>query len=66
MILRIGAVTAMTMCLFSAAAAQEIATPPITRIVLSGERTKVGSATDVNPDCTPTGEIRVRLIELPL
>jgi hypothetical protein len=64
-IIRIGLITALSFLTFSVAAAQELSTPPVTKIVLSGERTKVGWAFDVNPDCTATGEIRVRLIELP-
>ena len=46
-------------------AAQEISTPPTQKIVLSGERVRIGSAYDVNPDCSSTGEIKSRLLEQP-
>jgi hypothetical protein len=49
----------------SLASAQEIATPPINKIVLSGERTRVWMTYDLNPNCSPKGEIRLRLIEPP-
>jgi hypothetical protein len=56
----------LTFSLFSvAASAQEL--PPLSqnKIVLSGERTRVGIAYDLNPDCTPAGELRIRLVEPP-
>jgi hypothetical protein len=49
----------------SAAPAQELPTPPINKTVLSGEKTRVWMAYDLNPDCSPRGEIRLRLIEPP-
>jgi hypothetical protein len=49
----------------SAASAQEVATPPTNKIVLSGERNRVGFSYSLNPDCTSAGEIRSRLVEPP-
>jgi hypothetical protein len=66
MTLRIKSIMALTFSVFSvAAAAQEL--PPLSqnKVASSGERTRVGIAYDLNPDCTPTGELRIRLVEPP-
>jgi hypothetical protein len=46
-------------------AAQELSTPPESRIVLSGERVRIGISYDLNPDCSSKGEIKSRLLEEP-
>jgi hypothetical protein len=46
-------------------AAQEISTPPVHKIALSGERVRIGFFYDVNPDCSSTGQIKSRLLEQP-
>ena len=46
-------------------AAQELSTAPTHKIVLSGERVRIGSSYDVNPDCSSTGQIKSRLLEQP-
>jgi hypothetical protein len=63
--LRIRLITALLFFSVWPVAAQEISTPPINRIVLSGERVRVGTAWDVNSDCSSTGHIKSRLLEQP-
>jgi hypothetical protein len=63
--LRIRLITALLFFSVWPVAAQEISTPPINRIALSGERVRVGMAWDVNPDCSSTGHIKSRLLEQP-
>ncbi len=63
--LRIRIMTALLFFSVWPASAQELSTPPINRIVLSGERVRVGSAWDVNSDCGSTGHIKSRLLEQP-
>jgi hypothetical protein len=63
--LRIRLITALLFFSVWPVAAQEISTPPINRIVLSGERVRVGTAWDVNSDCSSTGHIKSRLLEKP-
>jgi hypothetical protein len=63
--LRIRLITALLFFSVWPVAAQEISTPPINRIVLSGERVRVGTAWDVNSDCSSTGHIKSRLVEQP-
>jgi hypothetical protein len=46
-------------------AAQELSTAPTHKIALSGERLRMGFSYDVNPDCSPTGQIKSRLLEQP-
>jgi hypothetical protein len=46
-------------------AAQELTTPPLNKIVLSGERVRLGFAFDLNPDCSSRGEIKTRLLVQP-
>ncbi len=45
--------------------ARELPTPPTSATVPSGERTRVGKAFDLNPDCSSGGKITARLIEKP-
>jgi hypothetical protein len=51
--------------LVSPLAAQEISTPPANRIVLSGERVRIGFSYDLNPNCSSRGEVKSRLLEKP-
>lgn len=60
----------LSFCIVAAATlgqtcARELPTPPVFATVLSGDRTNVGKAYDLNPDCNPTGTITARLIEKP-
>jgi hypothetical protein len=63
--LRIRLITALLFFSVWPVAAQELSTAPTHKIVLSGERVRVGFAYDVNPDCSSTGEIKSRLLEQP-
>jgi hypothetical protein len=63
--LRIRLITALLFFSVWPVAAQELSTPPTTKIVLSGERVLVGFSYDVNPDCSSTGQIKSRLLEQP-
>jgi hypothetical protein len=63
--LRIRLITALLFFSVWPVAAQEISTPPTNKIVLSGERVRIGFAWDVNPDCSSTGQIKSRLLEQP-
>ena len=63
--LRIRLITALLFFSVWPVAAQQISTEPLNRIVLSGERVRVGSSYDVNPDCSSTGHIKSRLLEQP-
>jgi hypothetical protein len=47
------------------ASAQELPTPPVFAIVASGERTRVGTAFHLNPDCSSGGKITVRVVDNP-
>ena len=47
------------------ARARELPTPPVSAIVVSAERTQVGKAYDVNPDCSVGGKVTVRVVESP-
>jgi hypothetical protein len=63
--LRIRLITALLFFSGWPVAAQEITTPPTHRIVLSGERVRIGFSYDVNPDCSSTGQINSRLLAQP-
>jgi hypothetical protein len=63
--LRIRLITALLFLSVWPVAAQELSTAPTNKIVLSGERVRVGFAYDVNPDCSSTGQINSRLLEQP-
>jgi hypothetical protein len=63
--LRIRLITALLFFSVWPVAAQQIETPPTSKIVLSGERVRVGMAWDVNSDCSSTGQIKSRLLEQP-
>jgi hypothetical protein len=63
--LRIRLITALLFFSVWPVAAQEISTPPVNRIVLSGERVRVGFTYDVDADCGSTGHIKSRLLEQP-
>ena len=63
--LRIRLITALLFFSVWPVTAQEISTAPVNKIVLSGERVRVGFSYDVNPDCSSTGQINSRLLERP-
>ena len=63
--LRIRLITALLFFSVWPVAAQELSTPPVHRIVLSGERVRVGFTYDVDADCSSTGHIKSRLLEQP-
>jgi hypothetical protein len=63
--LRIRLITALLFFSVWPVAAQQIPTEPANRIVLSGERVRVGFAYDVNHDCSSRGQIKSRLLEQP-
>jgi hypothetical protein len=63
--LRIRLITALLFFWGGPLAAQELSTPPTHRIVLSGERVRIGFSYDVDPDCSSTGHINSRLLEQP-
>jgi hypothetical protein len=46
-------------------AAVELPTPPVTVVALSGDRVRAGRSYDMNPDCSPGGEVKARLTEAP-
>ena len=64
--LRIGLLTT-TLLLFSSwpAAAQQLATPPASKIALSGERVRIGFSYALNTDCSTPGQVKSRLLEQP-
>jgi hypothetical protein len=47
------------------AESRELPTPPVSAIVASGERTRVGITFQVNPDCSSGGKIITRLFQPP-
>jgi hypothetical protein len=63
--LRIRLITALLFFSVWPVAAQELSTPPTNKIVLSGERVRIGISYDVTPDCSSTGQIKSRLLEQP-
>ena len=62
---RIRLITALLFFSVCPVAAQELSTPPVNRIVLSGERVRVGLTYDVDADCSSTGHIKSRVLEQP-
>jgi hypothetical protein len=63
--LRLRLITALLFFSIWPVAAQELSTPPTNKIVLSGERVRIGFSYHVNPDCSSTGQIKSRLLEQP-
>ena len=63
--LRIRLITALLFFSVWPVTAQEILTPPVNRVALSGERVRVGFSYDLHADCSSIGEIKSRLLEQP-